>query len=532
MNIKQSVTLLLLLMGVSFSASAQLYKVNDILTGHCNISKGDIVAPSAFDCFVGKSIKFGKATATVVSVYQQDAGGGGIVINARANINNYRTQVGSLSPVSSCPSGTELNPDTGKCEEPPLSCADTAEGQVVEGQTWPIKTYGKSPRVCAGGCIFLPTAWKVCNDYSCTGDMMGTSEECTNDGIEPGNNIPDPCEPKDGGGYTCNNDVDGDGQPDADGQPDPDADCGFDSNGTFVCTGGSYDKDPTPEQPDPNHTPDDPTSEIPDPSPLPDDTTSTPTPDPVDPTPDVPTPTPTPDGNGDVVQAITNLNRDVNKSINDMNIDINKANANIENELNRLNQNTRANTQAIKDFHQASIDIAENNKALIQQANADITTAVNTTTNAVNDLGGKIDGLGADLESIDGSLTGIGETLDGIGTALDGMANTDTSGAGTGGTCIASDSCTGFYTSSYPDGLGGVFTDHFSEVGTKVTDSLTGMFDLDLSGAARPKFGIPVPFYGWFYFEDYINLDWVFAFVRVCMMVTTAFTCRKLLFGG
>ncbi|MFH4666647.1 methyl-accepting chemotaxis protein [Vibrio cidicii] len=529
MNIKQSVTLLLLLMGVSFSAfSASFYKVTGPagFYSYCDwpFSTGDIISSDFnFSFCVGNVAEFGRVVKRVE------------ISNSMIMVvygNNYRGMAVNLQPVSSCPAGQELN--NGKCEEPPPSCADTADGHVVEGQTWPYKTYGNDPRVCARGCIYKLHVLSLCFPEGgfCTGDMIGTSEECTNDGIEPGNNTPDPCEPKEGGGYSCNKDIDGDGQPDADGGLDPDADCGFDSQGKFGCTGGSYDKDPTPEQPDPNHTPDDPTSEIPDPSPLPDDTTSTPTPDPVDPTPDVPTPTPTPDGNGDVVQAITNLNRDVNKSINDMNIDINKANANIENELNRLNQNTRANTQAIKDMHQANIDIAENNKALIQQANADITTAVNTTTNAVNDLGGKIDGLGADLESIDGSLTGIGETLDGIGTALDGMANTDTSGAGTGGTCIASDNCTGFYTSSYPDGLEGVFTDHFSDVSTKVTDSLTGMFELDLSGASRPKFGLPVPFYGWFYFDDYINLDWIFAFVRVCMMVTTAFTCRKLLFGG
>ncbi|MCU8408920.1 adsorption protein, partial [Vibrio vulnificus] len=86
--------------------------------------------------------------------------------------------------------------------------------------------------------------------------------------------------------------------------------------------------------------------------------------------------------------------------------------------------------------------------------------------------------------------------------------------------------------SGYPNGVGGVFSDHFSSISSKVTDTLSGMFELDLSAASRPKFGIPVPFYGWFYFTDYINLDWVFAFVRVCMMVSTAFLCRKLLFGG
>ncbi|MBN8134193.1 adsorption protein [Vibrio vulnificus] len=286
------------------------------------------------------------------------------------------------------------------------------------------------------------------------------------------------------------------------------------------------DPDPDPEpEPDPEHKPTDPTDPIPDPSPLPDESEQNPIPNPVDPEPEVPDPTPDPDGNSDVVSAVTNMNRDINKALYDLNIDINKSNASIESELNRLNKNTRQNTQAIKDLHQANLDIAQNTKKLIQQANADITTSVNKNTNAINSLKGEVSGLGDSLTSIDGTLTGMAEDLDSI-------VNTDTSGAGTGGTCIATDSCTGFYESGYPNGVGGVFSDHFSSISSKVTDTLSGMFELDLSAASRPKFGIPVPFYGWFYFTDYINLDWVFAFVRVCMMVTTAFLCRKLLFGG
>ncbi|WP_391856518.1 methyl-accepting chemotaxis protein [Vibrio cidicii] len=483
MNIKQSVTLLLLLMGVSFSAfsGTTFYVVAKIN----NNSVANCLGVKVFD----KLLNPPSAYPVCVPGYSNYRWG---------NLYSYKIVVGDSrygTPINltdiyygtgSCQEGTEFNEETRQCEEPPPeeTCADLKEkdapspGNRVPDDGKPLtatRLYCDLGKMCEAAHYWYASGdgMHVANSY--TGlDCIGEESDYAN-GPWYGD-LPDP-------------------------EPEP--------------------------QPDPTHTPDDPTTDIPDPSPLPDDSTSTlpPTPEPVDPTPDVPTPEPDPNGNGDVVQSVTNLNRDLNKSINDMNIDINKSNASIQHELTMLNENTRSNTQAIKDMHQASIDIAENNKALIQQANADITTAVNKTTNAVN-------GLGAELESIDGSLTGIGETLDGIGSALDGMANTDTSGAGTGGTCIASDNCTGFYTSSYPDGLGGVFTDHFSEVGTKVTDSLTGMFELDLSGASRPKFGIPVPFYGWFYFDDYINLDWIFAFVRVCMMVTTAFTCRKLLFGG
>ncbi|MCV5755361.1 hypothetical protein OFN51_41825, partial [Escherichia coli] len=74
-------------------------------------------------------------------------------------------------------------------------------------------------------------------------------------------------------------------------------------------------------------------------------------------------------------------------------------------------------------------EIYPKTKALIQQANADITTAVNQNTNAIN-------GVGDDVEKIAGAMDGIAEDVAGISDTLDGIANTDTSGAGIGGTCI------------------------------------------------------------------------------------------------
>ncbi|HFQ5113843.1 TPA: adsorption protein [Vibrio vulnificus] len=414
----------------------------------------------------------------------------------------------ALVVLDECPDGSQPNLETGECEKNRCTALKGETGKIGWNSAW----WGKaspSSYVCSPkgeGCVSL-VGQSYCIDidpdalasdpglYDCDAYYIVQESEC---------DIPD-------GASFCTDDTCTEFMPEPQGPTNPNPD---------------PDPDPEPE-PDPEHKPTDPTDPIPDPSPLPDESTGqVPTnPDPVDPEPEVPDPTPDPDGNSDVVSAVTNMNRDINKALHDLNIDINKGNASIQSELDRLNANTRQNTQAIKDLHQANLDIAQNTKKLIQQANADITTSVNKNTNAINSLKGEVSGLGDSLTSIDGTLTGMGEDLDSI-------VNTDTSGAGTGGTCIATDSCTGFYESGYPNGVGGVFSDHFSSISSKVTDTLSGMFELDLSAASRPKFGIPVPFYGWFYFTDYINLDWVFAFVRVCMMVTTAFLCRKLLFGG
>ncbi|EKZ9054579.1 adsorption protein [Vibrio vulnificus] len=508
MNIKFKILLLFALLGFVSSASAA-YKITSSEIGGTGLIFDTFQEMDAH--YIGRCVWKNNATRKIVGVS-----------NMGTTNRQYRTlesnsdcsTSGGMSRTYNvyfenfqCPDGTEYNPDTKECEKPNLCLSIKGEtGKIGWNSAW----WGKaspSSYVCSpkgDGCVAL-VGESYCIDidpdalasdpglYDCDAYYIVQETEC---------NIPD-------GASFCTDDTCSEFMPEPEGptKPNPDPD-----------------PDPEPE-PDPEHKPTDPTDPIPDPSPLPDESEQNPIPNPVDPKPEVPDPTPDPDGNSDVVSAVTNMNRDINKALYDLNIDINKSNASIESELNRLNKNTRQNTNAIKDLHQANLDIAQNTKKLIQQANADITTSVNKNTNAINSLKGEVSGLGDSLTSIDGTLTGMAEDLDSI-------VNTDTSGAGTGGTCIATDSCTGFYESGYPNGVGGVFSDHFSSISSKVTNTLSGMFELDLSAASRPKFGIPVPFYGWFYFTDYINLDWVFAFVRVCMMVSTAFLCRKLLFGG
>ncbi|MDF5430966.1 methyl-accepting chemotaxis protein, partial [Vibrio parahaemolyticus] len=165
-------------------------------------------------------------------------------------------------------------------------------------------------------------------------------------------------------------------------------------------------------------------------------------------------------------------------------------------------------------------------KSLIQQANADITTAVNKNTNAIN-------GVGDDVEQIAGAMDGIAEDVAGISETLDGIANTDTSGAGTGGTCIEAGNCTGFYESAYPDGLGGLVSGQLNDLKTNVIDDFVNSFgNIDLSNAQRPSFVLPVPFFGDFSFEEHISFDWVFGFVRAVLIMSSIFAARRIIFGG
>lgn len=307
-------------------------------------------------------------------------------------------------------------------------------------------------------------------------------------------------------------------------------------HGTFQfkgnqCEGGTLfwgkDGPDTPIIPDdPIHDPDDPTGDIEDPSVLPDGSTNTVNPPDTDGEPDVEEPDTDESTDTAVLKAITGMNKDVNKALNDMNIDINQASADVQNQIIALNASMVTNTQAIQKQQINDNKIYNNTKALIQQANADITTAMNKNTNAVN-------GVGDDVEKIAGAMDGIADEVSGISDTLDGIANTDTSGAGTGGTCIESQSCTGFYESGYPDGLGGLVSGQLDDLKHNTIDNFVNSFgDLDLSSAKRPSFVLPVPFFGDFSFEEQISFDWVFGFVRAVLIMTSVFAARRIIFGG
>lgn len=400
-----------------------------------------------------------------------------------------------------CPSGQIKDPATGQCKAP-----NRCEG--VKGQSgkigWNSYYWGKaapSQYVCAsigGGCVAL-TGESLCinidpealkNDpslYDCDSLYLVESTECTQSGEYP----------------FCTDDTCTDFLPEPTPNPDP---------------------EPEPEpQPDPEHNPSDPTAPLPDsggevinPSVPPKPPTEE------KPKPDVETPDPTPDSNSDVVQSVTGMNEDMNELLTLLNSDNNKQLDDVNNQLLQLNTQSQRIVAQIAKQEKQDAAIYENTKALIQNLNKDVTTAVNKTTNAVNALGSKVDGLS---DAVDG----LGEDVSAI---KDAITNVDTSGAGISGTCIESDTCTGFYESGYPDGISGIFTEHFDTVSKSVTDTVKDFMKIDLSHAQRPSFSIPVLHFGNFSFDDYINLDWIFGFVRVCMMVSTAFLCRKIIFGG
>lgn len=116
MNIKQSVTLLFLLMGVSFSAFS-LDRINSVnyLGEFCGLSVGDVIDPSK-TC-VGKVYQSESSSFKIEYLIYCDK------YKKTLCVNSYNPHpIGAIASVTrgqACPQGQELNPDTGKCEEPP-----------------------------------------------------------------------------------------------------------------------------------------------------------------------------------------------------------------------------------------------------------------------------------------------------------------------------------------------------------------------------------------------------------------------------
>ncbi|MFZ3401614.1 hypothetical protein LCS82_29875, partial [Vibrio harveyi] len=111
-----------------------------------------------------------------------------------------------------------------------------------------------------------------------------------------------------------------------------------------------------------------------------------------------------------VLSAIKGLNADVNSGIHDLNVDVNESHAKINNAVIDLKASVVGNTQAIQKQQINDNKIYNNTKALIQQANGDITTAVNKNTNAtvkgLKELDASVGDLNGNLDDIKGLLTG------------------------------------------------------------------------------------------------------------------------------
>ncbi|NOH93563.1 hypothetical protein F0229_13450 [Vibrio sp. AIC-3] len=208
------------------------------------------------------------------------------------------------------------------------------------------------------------------------------------------------------------------------------------------------------------------------------------------------------------------------------------------------NQSEIKNGVEVGNIIAASIsdDVNENTDAKFNQLSDQIaaisggesTVDLSSVEDGISNLSAKIDGLGdgdgTDLSALTGAINGVADGVSDIGDLL---KSVDASKAGIDGTCIQGGTCQGFYESAYEGDLSTVVGGQLDSMKTSIVDPFVSSFgNIDLSGAQRPKFGLPVPFYGYMSFDNYIDMDWIFGFLRFIFLASTAFYCRQIIFGG
>ncbi|MEN3159612.1 hypothetical protein ABC502_14625 [Alkalimonas sp. NCh-2] len=152
----------------------------------------------------------------------------------------------------------------------------------------------------------------------------------------------------------------------------------------------------------------------------------------------------------------------------------------------------------------------------------------------------RLDGTNNRLDQANSKLDGIGRQLDGMGKELKGIGDTlgDAFGDDGGGSGDVDGNCTddgicSWYESAYPDGLVGIWQDHSAALEQTAMFNFLNQFQIDPSGSA-PDMSVcfnlgPLGDYGCHSLELHPAL-WGFLFI--CIQITAAFTCRRLIFGG
>ncbi|KGY11253.1 hypothetical protein NM22_16860 [Vibrio tubiashii] len=410
-----------------------------------------------------------------------------------------------------CSEGQEFNPTTGSCETP-NNCEPLAGN--TKSTTWDYTKYGDSPTFCSAGCE-LKTTGSSCflGTGGCGGTVVITGQTCSDEGTSPGGNIPDSvpqgCQDFNGT-YLCPKDSDGDGQPDA-GQPiDTSAKCGYGGNDKFSCHGGTYEE--------PDYEMQDPTKPL-------EGVESNPL-DPADTTVENVEGVSDPTQQSDERAQILLMNKQINSLLEALNSDNNANFKKVVDELKNSNEYNKQQLEQIVNSTNKQVEVWNELKALQKTGTEDLVNAINglddydehyhnQQMSKLNDLISAVNGIGNG-----GSGDSKGQEI------LDSISNVEAAIDGTSAT----------YTSQHDDeSLKTTMVNRLYETKNKIHDGMLDAFvSIDLSGASRPSFALDMNGFGFgtYDMDDYVNFDYIFGFIRICILFTAAMLCRKLIFGG
>ncbi|WP_116870628.1 hypothetical protein [Vibrio splendidus] len=357
MSIKTSISLFLLMMGFSFSAYSQTYKVTSIGWG-CEASLGLSVGSSFDDSYFG-SLADKKVTNCGTNTHETI--GRAFYYNGKIGYNRpsdsrTHTLAVNISKISECPPGSQLNPSTGICEQPPV-CEPPA---ILDPDTLECVTPAFCDRESTNDALFEA-------EQSCAAEGGIFSFECNDflETLETRCTQSDQCAIGFPNWPACLDDLD----PSDDISP----------------PSGGFD----PSNP-PTANPDGPSFDKPEP----DDVTPTDTTDKA------------------VLEAVQNANRDSNEGFKALSTDLNKGFTDTNNSLAQLNATNTAIGNSVVEQMNQDYAIHQANKDLALQQTGAITAGASAVTGA---LGAQTDSLTGALGEQTDALTGaIGELADKI----------------------------------------------------------------------------------------------------------------------
>ncbi|EJR4369038.1 chemotaxis protein [Vibrio parahaemolyticus] len=394
MSIKQSIASLVILLSVSFSASAGFIRLtdgNDYLINECSgISIGSTVQyPATIDRYLGKVVTSSNGIEwecgfVFVSSNQVSMQG------KRLSNNSISLFIINGVSTDSCPSGQKLNPDTGKCEDAPVPFCEKTDTinqmNQFKDSCWD-KGAGWSPEVS-------------CNDAT--------------ESLEMSCNPPPPesCEPGSPSFPACLDDENKCDETHPDWNPEYGMCCSPENNWCDVpppesCTifssnwpecSGDTDIDPPSG------------GDLGDPD-KPDGGGSGGT-DPDKPEPDV-------DNTSDTLAAIKAMNKDVNSQLTGINNDMNKNQAETKSALDALKSSVDLNTDTVVDNANHVANAIQGQSDMLSDIGNKTNGLLTSANNLLNNGFGQLSNELGDLQST--NQKGFGDVVD----ALNELGNTD-----------------------------------------------------------------------------------------------------------
>ncbi|GAB6260424.1 hypothetical protein PSSHI_06670 [Photobacterium sp. R1] len=232
---------------------------------------------------------------------------------------------------------------------------------------------------------------------------------------------------------------------------------------------------------------------------------------------------------GGISGKLADLNQDINSNLDENNQQL----LSKQDELIAAVQESQTDNDETNQKLDAINDNIDTSNEKLAEINQTILDGQTKDDEQHSELLGKLDEL-KDGQTLTGEkLDGIGESLDHLADNSDALANLNTSGAGTV-SCFQSNTCTGYYHSKYPNGMGGIMDNYMKDMMSGERFKFLNQFQVGTDGAQGPDTGLSFDFGAMGNFGRF-DLDigyGVWGFIRACILFSAALLCRRLVFGG